>query len=94
MRKSTHAIMQEKRQEIQLIMAIANRAARTLNMPHHSMTFSMDLELCHSKNPLRLQEMLYSKDADLIHDVCGINKNLNHDTGKLENCFSPRYSAL
>jgi hypothetical protein len=41
-----------------VIENIANRAARTLNMPHHRMTFSMDLELCHSQNSLRLQEML------------------------------------
>jgi hypothetical protein len=94
MRKSTQATIQEKCQEIQLITAIAKRAATILNMPQHSITFTMDLELCHSQNPLRLQEMLFATPSALIHDVCGINKNLNHDTGKLDNCFSPRYSVI
>jgi hypothetical protein len=29
-------------------------------------------------------------DFNFLHDVCGIASNLDHNTGKLMNCFCPR----
>jgi hypothetical protein len=53
----------------------------------------MDLTATHlNGTPLRLQEMLYSKDGDLIHDVVGIHNNLDRRTGRMMNCFLPRYA--
>lgn len=51
------------------------------------------LEACHCNGcPLRLSDMEQASEFDLIHDVTGINAHLNHDTGKLERCFLPRFA--
>jgi hypothetical protein len=53
----------------------------------------MDLAAVHALNPLRLQELAEADDGNFFHDMGGIAKNLNRRTGRLENCFVPRYSA-
>jgi hypothetical protein len=54
----------------------------------------MDLTATHSNGcPLRLAELLEATDANLLHDVAGIRRHLNRDTGQLGGCFLPRYSA-
>ncbi len=58
------------------------------------MGMMMDIESVHCNGcKLRLPELSKANDGDLFHDVIGIYKHLNRRTGKLENCFSPRYSA-
>ena len=52
----------------------------------------IDLTFCNYSNPLRLQEMLESSDFNFLHDVLGIAKHLNRDTGLLTDCFSPRFT--
>lgn len=34
--------------------------------------------------------LLNSSGQDFAHDIVGIERNLNRQTGKLENCFVPR----
>jgi hypothetical protein len=53
----------------------------------------MDLTACHV-NACRLQlaELAQAPNLDFSHDVFGIQRHLNRDTGKLENCFTPRYA--
>lgn len=58
------------------------------------LSFDMDLTACHCNgNPLRLMDLLGASDADFGHDVFGIARYLDRDTGSLTNCFSPRFSA-
>lgn len=53
----------------------------------------MDLSMVHlSGNKLRLEELLAADDMNFIHDVAGINRHLDRETGKLMDCFSPRFS--
>lgn len=56
-------------------------------------TFFMDITAVH-KNlfRLRLQELLDSDNFNFTHDVFGIYQHLNRETGKLENCFVPRFA--
>ena len=55
----------------------------------------MDLEACHCNGcPLRLADMEQADNFNLMHDVTGINAHLNHDTGKLERCFLPRFTDM
>lgn len=57
---------------------------------HHQMNVSA----CHaSGNPLDLQKLLDADDFNFAHDVFGIDRHIDHDTGELLNCFSPRCSA-
>ena len=56
------------------------------------MTILMDLAAVHHHTPLRLVEMADADDFNLIHDVAGIGNCLNRTTGKLEDCFVPRFA--
>jgi hypothetical protein len=81
--------------ESTLIARIVTRAFDELPQlnRYDRMSLTMDLEACHSNgNPLRLDELLKAKPFDFAHDVVGIINNLDRNTGKLGNCFSPRYS--
>jgi hypothetical protein len=54
----------------------------------------MDLIATHVNGcPLRLEEMRHADDFNLAHDVFGIGRHLNRDTGALEGCFVPRFAA-
>lgn len=54
----------------------------------------MDITACHANgNPLRLGALLNADDFNFIHDVAGISRHLNRDTGQLMNYFSPRFSV-
>lgn len=54
----------------------------------------LDLKACHSNGcPLDLDELLAApRDSDVAHDVAGIGRYLNRETGKLEGGFTPRYA--
>ena len=75
---------------------IARRAvamAQGLDIQYDQMAAVMDIDACHSNgNPLKLQELLEADNFNFGHDVFGIRDNIDRTTGKLGNCFVPRYS--
>lgn len=53
----------------------------------------MDISACHfGAQKLRLDDLLAADDLNFIHDVAGINRHLDRETGTLRDCFSPRFS--
>ena len=57
------------------------------------LTLHMDITACHlNGNPLRLDELLAADDANFGHDVFGIVRYMDRETGKLTDCFSPRFT--
>jgi len=53
----------------------------------------MDLTACHANgNPLRLADLVAADDFNVMHDVGGISRHIDHDTGKMTGCFLPRFS--
>lgn len=76
--------------------AIARRARDLLlsmGTDRDALDIDMDIVATHCNgNPLRLKELLAADDFNLLHDVSGIARHLNRETGKLENHFSPRFS--
>ena len=53
----------------------------------------MDLTACHNNGcPLDFQRMLDAPDLDLLHDIIGINKHISRASGKLLDCFLPRFA--
>lgn len=83
------------------ITAIANRAVEIAEkqivggqaVKVKPITFMIDLATVHTGTcPLRLDEMMKADDFNLAHDVFGINRHLNHDTGELQDCFIPRFA--
>jgi hypothetical protein len=85
--------------DFNLIKKIAVRAREmALHMDREnerSLTdFHMDIAACHANgNPLRLDALLAADDFNFAHDVFGIERHLNRDTGKLMDFFSPRFSS-
>lgn len=81
------------------ILEIASRARRLMPVPkdairRSTIEIAMDLTAAHlNGNPLRLKELLNAPDASLMHDVYGIERHLDRETGKLGGCFTPRFSA-
>lgn len=53
----------------------------------------MDIDACHCNGcPLRLQDLLAADEGNFSHDAFGIRANIDRTTGKLQNCFHPRYA--
>lgn len=82
--------------EFDLIAKIADRAlviTERLGIDYSRQTCLMDLTATHANGrKLRLAELAEAPDGDFAHDVLGIRRHLNRDTGKLENCFVPRFA--
>jgi hypothetical protein len=57
-------------------------------------TITMDLIACHKNAvPLNLERMAdWKRFFDIAHDIHGINRHLDRRTGKLLNCFVPRFA--
>jgi hypothetical protein len=53
-------------------------------------TLTMDLTAVHLNTPLDLQALLEADQFDFAHDVAGIQRHINRNTGKLGGCFLPR----
>jgi len=77
-----------------VIMEIAKRA-KSIGRPGWSlMDWTMDITACHANgNPLRLEALRDADDFNFAHDVYGIHACLDRETGRLMNCFLPRFSA-
>lgn len=78
-------------QERDLIHKIAQRAVDQYG--GDLMNAEMDVVATHLNGcPLDLQKFLDFDDASFGHDIHGIGRFLNRDTGKLGGCFDPRCS--
>lgn len=56
-----------------------------------AMQWHMDILATHNAMPLDLSRLLAADDGEFAHDVFGIRRHLNRDTGQLEDCFVPRH---
>lgn len=74
-----------------LICRIVKRAER-YRRGLKRMTLYMDLYAVHWFTPLRLADLLAADEANFIHDISGITRHLDRETGRLMNNFSPRYA--
>lgn len=80
------------KKENALIIAIAKRAYKLLGDLSLTVTqLNMYVAATHIySGPLNLQRLLDSDDSDMIHDLSGIMRHLNKETGELTDCFVPR----
>jgi len=84
-----------KKEDLKLITAITKRAVVMAGKSGFDLkyqTVEMDVSACHITNPLKLDDLLAADDSNFGHDVFGIRKYINRETGELTDCFSPRYS--
>ena len=84
--------------DLKKITEVMLRAASLMNFELRGsdrLTVCMDLTACHANGcALDLEGLLSASPSDLIHDVAGIMSHINRETGKLEDCFSPRYAMV
>lgn len=79
-------------EEFAKIIDISERATRAGWQGNHMSTL-MDLSACHLNGcPLDLDRMLEADDFNLMHDVAGIARHIDRNTGKLTRCFLPRFA--
>lgn len=80
-----------------LIQKITDRAvllADVAQIEYPARDVMMDITACHANGcRLKLAELLEAEQFDFVHDVFGIRRHLNRETGKLEDCFTPRLAA-
>lgn len=77
-----------------VIGEITHRAANMIGRNADYMSIRMDITACHLNGcPLDLYKLLEADDFNFAHDVIGITRHINRDTGQLENCFVPRFAA-
>lgn len=76
--------------------AIADRAvsmAVAYDVEYSKPDALMDLTACHANGmPLDLDKLASAPEFDFAHDVFGIRRHINRETGAIENCFVPRCS--
>ena len=84
------------RNDIDHIAAIAARAVTLFalgGVTLKRLDVMMDLEFCHENDQeLDFEKLLAFDDANLVHDIGGLQRHFNRETWKLEDGFSPRCS--
>lgn len=85
--------------EIGTIYKIADRALALFGADNFSsaaemkLHIRMDVSACHASGcPLRLDDLLAADDFNFMHDIAGIDRHLNRETGELEGFFRPRFA--
>jgi hypothetical protein len=83
--------------EMKIIERIAARAlymAKDLEISCDKKTLLMDIEACHCNGAkLDLKKLMSFDNSNFAHDVFGIHRHLDRNTGKLKNNFWPRSAA-
>ncbi len=79
-------------EETRTIAAIFCRA-RELEPLYDGLDGMMDISAAHLNGcPLDLDQLLAADDPNFLLDVVGIQRNINRQTGELDNCFAPRFT--
>jgi hypothetical protein len=83
--------------EYKTIHAIALRAigvAHAAGIDYPLMDAEMDLSATHCNGmPLDLDKLASFDEFNFAHDIFGIRRHLDRETGALQNCFVPRCAA-
>ena len=71
--------------------AIVRRVRETFTSAKiDAVSLSMDLTVCHNMGHVDLQTLLDADFAAFAHDINGIARHLDRDTGEMNDCFVPR----
>lgn len=79
-----------------VIAEIVKRAAKIYKeakVKRDPVDIDMDVTACHvNGNPLDLPKLLAAPEFDFMHDIGGIAKHIDRETGELKDHFLPRCS--
>lgn len=56
------------------------------------LSIRMDIAAIHLHTPLDLEGLLAADDGNFAHDIGGIRRFLDRETGQLTECFLPRFT--
>ena len=95
MKKRSQIEWKASPEDADLLKQIAVRAWELLGTKRKSddlKQIGMDLTACHLNGcPLRLNDMLWGNDLDLMHDITLIYKHIDRRTGTLTGFALPRF---
>lgn len=82
------------REHLADLMEIADRAEASglVNARYPRMTLIMDLSACHAQCPIDFAALAKADGFNFSHDVCGIARHMDRETGLLTDCFVPRFA--
>jgi len=81
-------------QVIHQIVMRASKMAEELGCEYPPLDIDMDITAAHRNgSALHLTGLLGASDFDFAHDVFGIRRHIDRATGKVGDCFVPRYSV-
>lgn len=84
-------------EDMDLIHKITVRAARhyeAAGNPRDMLGITMDLTATHANGcPLDLAGLLAADPLNFLHDVSGIARRIDRNTGQLRDCFTPRFAV-
>lgn len=79
------------RLEYDFVRKIVKRAVKGIDGVTDATVVEMDIIACHLNGcPLDLEKLLNAPQFDFAHDICGITRHIDRETGELKNCFVPR----
>ena len=85
----------EARKLIRKIVMRGLALAELAGAPRDRLSMEMDLQAAHGCNgndPLDLKALSEANDSNLIHDVFGIERHMDRETGRIGGHFYPRYA--
>ena len=83
--------MEISKEDLDLIKKIGERAEKEIDDCDKT-GIMMDITTVNYEMGLRLNDLLSADGFNFAHDVCGINRHLDRENGKLLGCFLPRFS--
>jgi len=79
------------KKEDALLIEIAKKAVKMYNLDYQKLVMDLTATHCNG-NKLKLKNFLNSDNLNFGHDIFGIINNIDRNSGKLLNCFLPRFS--
>jgi len=80
------------KKDARIIHKIGVRAKKELLKKRDLIDIEMDVMATHIKLPLRLTDFLKADKFNFARDIYGITDHIDRDTGKMNNCFLPRFA--
>ncbi len=79
------------------LRALGLRVRANPNLParhrRSKQDYMMDIAAANNSCALQLERLAEADDFNFAHDVFGIERHLNRETGELENYFLPRFAV-
>jgi len=80
-------------EDIRLINKIVDRADEMNLLDYDKLSLNMDLTLANDTFNLRLEEFLNADKFNFVHDIMGIQRNIDRKKREFDGIFVPRYSS-